>query len=925
MKLKFKLILTFISIIIAATLPLSLFILNQQEKQKLALITHQGEINSRILSRTTLNILMMNGGDIQSSMVDSRDMISMLKPLADDGLVYADAILVSSEEKNNGVVLSQYIDRNLLRDGAPGPKIPAGTVEALKNHPGHGEVSFPGVDGKCFEFVSIGALPGKPAVCIARLVYAKSVVLGPIRRLRLVIYAAIVVAVALASLLGLVMSMFISRPIGRLIEGVEKIGGGDLEYRIPVTARDELGILGNTFNHLAQIVQLEIDQLRAANEELKRLDVLKDEFLANMSHELRTPLYGIIGIAESLIGGAAGPPTEESVHDLSLIVSSGRRLAGMVNDILDFSKLKHHDIVLSRKPVNLYSLAQMVKAILQPMAARKSLDIRVDIDPETAIADADENRLQQIMLNLIGNAVKFTEAGGITITAAHDHPDNGFYTVTVADTGIGIPPDKTDRIFETFEQADGSIARMYGGTGLGLSIAKKLVELHGGRIWVETEEGAGSRFSFTVPAAPEEAERESQGQGAPGLFADMPALFQGVTLDDIRTTGAGAPKTGRSRGRILVVDDEPVVLQVMINYLTLEGYEVVTAASGPQALERIDQSSFDLVLLDIMLPRISGYEVCRLIREKRSPYELPVLMLTARNKPDDVVAGLEAGANDYLTKPVNRQELLARVGSLISLQNSVKLNNELSIIKRDIQIAHEIQKSVLSQEFPAIDGVDIALKYEPMTKLGGDFYDIQMVGPGLLGILLADVSGHGIPAAFICAMLKVAYSFHRQDAGNPSVLMSHISNTMLNYTGGQFITACYACIDLVERKLRQSNAGHWPLIIWRKKEQRLLADLENSMPIGWYAEKEYPIMEADILPGDRVILYTDGILEARNTDTGGKLFGEARFHEFIRTHQDCGAAEFVDAIFREIIAWIGGGDDATLGDDITIIAVDFLT
>jgi len=922
LKLKYKLILTFIIIIITATLPLSLFILSQQEKQKLALITHQGEINSRVLARTTLNILMMNGGDIRSSMVDSQDMISMLKPLADDGLIYADAILVSSEERYNGVVLSRYIGGRVARNNEPRARITAAEVDALKRHPGHAEVSFPGADGVCYEFVSSGSLPGKPAVCLGRLVYSQAVVLAPIRKLRLVIYAAIAVALVLASLLGFFLSTFLSRPIGNLIVGVEKIGGGDLEHRIPVKGGDELAILANTFNHLAQIVQLEIDQLRTANVELKRLDSLKDEFLANMSHELRTPLYGIIGIAESLIGGAAGPPSEESIHDLSLIVSSGRRLAGMVNDVLDFSKLKHHDIVLNRKPVNLYSLAQMVIAVLKPLAEKKALSVRNDIDPDAALVEADENRLQQIMLNLLGNAVKFTETGGITVAARREPAAEGFFTVVVEDTGIGIPPDKTGRIFETFEQADGSIARTYGGTGLGLSIAKKLVELHGGRIWVETEEGKGSRFYFTIPAASGAARPSGAAGETKELFADAPALFPGVTLEDIRTIENGAVTRPRERGRILVVDDEPVILQVLINYLTLEGYNVVTAAGGDEALQRLDESTFDLVLLDVMLPRMSGYEVCRIIREKLSGFDLPVLMLTARNKPEDIVAGLEAGANDYLTKPVNRQELLARVNSLISLQISVKLNNELSVIKRDIQIAHEIQKSVLTQELPEIDGVDMALRYEPMTKLGGDFYDVQMVGPGLLGILIADVSGHGIPAAFICSMLKVAYSFHRPDAGNPAALMGHMSSTMINYTGGQFITACYACVDLGARKLRHSNAGHWPLLIWRKREQRIIAAYENSMPIGWYVEKDYPVMESDIIAGDRVILYTDGILEARNHR--GMLFGEERFHDFIRTSQDCSAREFVDGIFAAVVQWIGGDPDASLGDDITVIAVDFL-
>ncbi|OHD71653.1 MAG: hypothetical protein A2W19_02325 [Spirochaetes bacterium RBG_16_49_21] len=917
MKIRYKLVIIFIFIIVAASLPLSLFILSQQEKQKLALVKHQGETNSRILARTTLNILLMNGGDIRSSRVDAKDMISMLKPLTSDGLVYADSVLVSTQKHHNGMVVARFVNNDVIRHLPTAEKLTDDEVEKLKKHSGFRETRFPGVDDICYEFVSNSSLAENTLVCIGRLVFSKSAVLSPIRSLRLLIYGSIALAVFVTSILAFFFSNFISQPLSHLISGVEKIGSGDLEYRIPVKTKDEFGVLANTFNHLARIVQLEINELMSANEELKRLDVLKDEFLANMSHELRTPLYGIIGIAESLIGGAAGPLGKDFSHDLSLIVTSGRRLAGIVNDILDFSKLKHRDIILDLVPVNMYSLVQLVNAIMLPIARKKSLVIRNEIDPESVIVSCDENRLQQIMLNLIGNAVKFTEHGSITISSSIDSRDDTRYIITVADTGIGIPGERIERIFETFEQADGSTERAYGGTGLGLAIVKKLVELHGGRIWVETEAGKGSRFSFTLQRSagvPVEEREETR------LFTDEAALPPGLAQDAIRTIHDNKPKD-KNRRRILVVDDEPVNLQVMINYLSLEGYDVITALAGAEALEKLDHERVDLVVLDVMLPRLSGYEVCRIIRESYSLYELPVLMLTARNKPGDIVTGLEAGANDYLTKPVDKQELVARVSSLISLKVSVKLNSELVLLKRDIQIAHEIQNSILAQTFPHIEGVDFGLRYEPMTELGGDFYDVQMIGDNQLAILLADVSGHGVAAAFICAMLKVAYSFHLHNAADPSDLMKKIAATMFNYAGGQFITGCYACIDLEKKRLFQANAGHWPLLIFRKSEQRLIYSKDHGTPIGWNPEEEYNTIEMDIRSGDRVILYTDGVTEARNS--ANVMYGEERFYDFVKQHQECRAKEFVDRMMETIFEWSKRDADTNLRDDVTIVAVDF--
>lgn len=396
------------------------------------------------------------------------------------------------------------------------------------------------------------------------------------------------------------------------------------------------------------------------SEQLLSLDKLKDEFLANTSHELRTPLNGIVGIAESVLEGAAGKVDKNLAHNLSMIALSGRRLTSLVNDILDFSKLRNNEISLQTKPVDVIQVVEIVLALSEPLAKARSLKLVNNIS-RIPLVDADENRLQQILHNLVGNAIKFTEAGHIEVSAS---TNNGFVEVSVSDTGIGIPGDKHGDIFKSFEQLDGSASRQHGGTGLGLNITKRLVELHGGIINVESVMGKGSRFTFSLPVS-----LQKKGSRTGASLKERKPSDNAVILPP----GPGYEATANSGNKILVVDDELVNLQVIVNYLSLQNYSVYTAYNGEDALRLINETDckgFELIILDIMMPRLSGYQLCRILREKYSLIELPVLMLTAKNQTDDIIAGFESGANDYLSKPFDKRELLARVNMLLNLKKS---------------------------------------------------------------------------------------------------------------------------------------------------------------------------------------------------------------------------------------------------------------
>ncbi|MCP4691564.1 MAG: transporter substrate-binding domain-containing protein [Desulfobacterales bacterium] len=476
------------------------------------------------------------------------------------------------------------------------------------------------------------------------------------------------------------------------------------------------------------------EELDEMNRELQRLDKIKDEFLANTSHELRTPLNGIIGIADSMLDGAVEPMTDAQRRNLSLVVSSGRRLTNLVNDILDFSKLRRHDLQLQLKPLDTRAVTDLVLMLSRTLVDKKEIRMVNGIGPDLPAALADENRVQQILHNLVGNAVKFTEAGTVTVTA---RVLDGRLAVTVSDTGIGVPKETLDRIFEPFEQADGSNARKYGGTGLGLAVTKQLTELHGGRIWAESEPGKGSRFTFTLPVSEDKAEstRTADILGQKARVAGIMTWPEEMELAEEEPAVEDAPPERLCRGslcRILVVDDEPVNRQVLKNQLASEYYSVTLAPGGREALDMIERGGeFDLVLLDVMMPGVSGYEVCRQLRRRYKADELPVVMLTAKNRVEDLVVGFEAGANDYLAKPFMKKELLARVESHIHMKDlSARVrdlvnNLERKVEERTLQLREsmeDLEKTrdylVQSEKMAALGGLVAGVAHEINTPIG---------------------------------------------------------------------------------------------------------------------------------------------------------------------------------------------------------------
>ncbi|GFN33029.1 ATP-binding response regulator [Paenibacillus xylaniclasticus] len=443
-------------------------------------------------------------------------------------------------------------------------------------------------------------------------------------------------------------------------------------------------------NEVYRNQEIYLTQLEHSNKQLEHLSKVKDEFLANTSHELRTPLNGIIGITESVIDQLDGPK-DHIRRNLNIVISSGKRLSNLVNDLLDFSKLKHREIKLLCKSVDISQIISIVAAVNKTLLKGKDVEI-INLTSSPLFVYGDENRIQQILFNLIGNAIKFTERGSITITGSRLEDQ---VEIRITDTGIGIPEDQLETIFQSFVQADSSLSRRYGGTGLGLSITKQLVEMHGGYITVESTVGQGSTFIFTLPIGEE--------QSATSLIP-IPEMYGGYNEAAPSTDIQAEQQSGSKQHtiQVLVVEDDPINVQVILNHLSMHNWGTIVASNGMKALEIVESQEVDLILLDVMMPNMSGYEVCEKIREVYTPDELPVIMLTARDTADDIARGFEAGANDYITKPFSKKELLARIEARLKLQETKKskpllTKTEIEILSYYYQYQGETRKQILDR------------------------------------------------------------------------------------------------------------------------------------------------------------------------------------------------------------------------------------
>ncbi len=509
-------------------------------------------------------------------------------------------------------------------------------------------------------------------------------------------------SIGLALVIGYAIATSLSRPIGRMNAHLGKVTSGDFSERVQVRNRDELGALAANLNVMT-------GELGRLYRELDEANRRKSEFLANMSHELRTPLNAIIGFSEVLHARMFGELTDKQDEYMQDIITSGQHLLELINDILDLSKVEAGRMELELGPLAVAEMLESSLTMSRERAGRHSITLGIEVDPDIGVIEADERKLKGVIFNLLSNALKFTPEGGRIDTSAR--LVDGELEVAVRDTGTGIAPDDQARIFEEFQQASQPDTQKGEGTGLGLALARSYVGLHGGRIWVESELGAGSTFTFRIPLR-----RPAETHAPAPPRTAVPAAHSGAAT-------------------ILLVEDDEAAIDLLTIYIAGAGFNVEVARNGEDGLAMARSLRPAGITLDISLPRLNGWDFLTQIKGDSSTADIPVIIVSML---DERGKGFALGAADYLVKPVNRDQLLATLQRFTATGRGPSAPCTVLAIDDDPMMLELIEATLAPQGFTVLratggeEGVTRAQSERPALII------LDLLMPGMDGFTVAE-------------------------------------------------------------------------------------------------------------------------------------------------------------------------------------------
>ncbi|MBM0232967.1 SpoIIE family protein phosphatase [Micromonospora sp. STR1_7] len=816
-------------------------------------------------------------------------------------------------------------------------------------------------------------------------------------------------------------------------------GAADRALVLPITAANEtvgalvVGVarrlpLGDDYRDFLDLVAAQIsravgkqrayEQERARAAELAALDQAKTNFFANVSHEFRTPLTLVLGPLEDMLADPALPVAD--TERLTMMHRNALRLLKLVNTVLDFSRLESGRLAARYQPTDLSGYTARLASTFRSATDRAGLRLVVDCPPLPAPVFVDRDMWEKIVLNLVSNAVKFTFDGEIRVRVLAVEAGA---RLEVTDTGVGIVPAELTHVFERFHRVPGVRARTHEGTGIGLALVRELVEMHGGEVGLTSRVDEGSTFTVTIPfgSAHLPADRVAGFGPLPAgepeqarLYVAETALWSGA---ESATEFDSGPTTVAPAGRILVVDDN-VDLREHVTRLLSPTWEVVTASDGLTALPLAREGGFDLVLTDVMMPRLDGFGLVRALRADPRTRHVPIVLLSARAGSAEAVAGLSAGADDYLTKPFSGQELVARVRANVELGQlrgqiirrlraladaavavntarstadvlqvaarhalslaeaarvvvtaagarseadaggttaadpsfvaeltgttgeqlgelrvwraagddaqaddaaltqlarlvGVRLENA-QLYETEHRIATTLQHSLLPRSLPQLPGAVVASRYLPGSadvEVGGDWYDVIALNGDELVLVIGDVVGKGVRAAAAMGQLRNALRAYVLEGFDPGESLTRLNRLVGSTEGRSFATVVCLLFNPRTGRLRYASAGHPSPLLIRGGEVAFLHDRALGPPVGAIPDATYQAVDGELRAGDRLLLYTDGLIEDRKL---GIDTGLAQVRTAAATPGEH-VADLIDAVVERVVGQQRRDDVAVLG------------
>ncbi len=641
-------------------------------------------------------------------------------------------------------------------------------------------------------------------------------------------------------------------------------------------------------------------ELEDARRELVEVDRQKTRFFQNVSHELRTPLTLILGPLENALNGGAALGGDS----LQVVHGNARRLLKLVNELLELQKASSGQLRLQARPLDLFALLNSILESFGDYCDLRQIRLHREVADDLPLAHADAESVEKCVFNFLSNAVKFTGTGGRIVVRATVRESK--IRIEVSDNGAGIPAEQLQALFQRFGQSTPAVAGGQVGSGLGLALVKELVELQGGEVGAESAPGEGSLFWFTVPIARSDAvtadddgsaSQEKTDRGGDHKAIDGPKLIK--------------PPSGKGNGaRILVLDDNRQLREFIGGSLSAHGYTILTAPDGPTALDQLDSFRPDLVITDLMMPRMSGIEFTNRLRRLPEHATTPIVLLTARADEETRREVREAGADDFLAKPFQEQELSAVV------RNAIALKRREKVMLNELRMAREVQKSILPGALPPTPGLRVAARFLPMEEVGGDLYDVVPLGDGRSLFFLGDVSGHGVPAAMVAAMTSLSLHWALQNSRRPEAILSDINVSLHGRVGFHYLTAQLLLVDPRSGELSFAVAAHPPVLLLRN-------GAVDFLPPGgrFLALEPESVAGAGAVPiqrGDRFLIYSDAITEAM--DPQGVFFGaEGLAAAAAKSEGDL--ERWLDAIVAAVDAH---QQDSRRNDDLTLLAFEVL-